>query len=318
MTHANEAKKKQPAYDPIALLLAAGVHEVEQPEATILFGSRAKGTQDETESDIDIMLAISSELPDDGNWLQAQERAQQTADVLYGRRVAVQLEYVTTQDIEKHGQYLDTQAGAALAHGIFAGGNPDQFKELYDRDDPPLPKYLFENYKLANQLSLQAMHAMLTVHHKKTHPAGSRNQMMRILESMANSPGATPEELYRVVRTQAAEAMLHAVHAAQWGTGNPPGNRDNPGRKVRQAGNRPARQGLQNPAAHRPIRGPRSHTRHDPGSLRRRRQQRHKRAQRLRQGNTKTDRRAAAGNQEPAGSTGQEHKQNGSLNKETK
>ena len=226
MTHANHASTPGATYDRTALEVAQAVHRTERPETTILFGSRAKDTQDETESDIDILLAVSTECPDDREWLQAQDRAQQTADVLYGRKVPVQLEYITMQELEEQAQYTDTSAGAALVHGVFAGGDPDQFKHIYDRDDPPPPKYLFENYKLNTKLSLQAMHAMLTVHHKRSHPAGSKNQIIRVLESMANSTRANPEDLYGIIRSQAAESMSRAVIAAHWATGKPPGNRD--------------------------------------------------------------------------------------------
>ena len=41
--------------DPLALKVAQALHEREQPQATILFGSRARGDYDDRRSDIDIM-----------------------------------------------------------------------------------------------------------------------------------------------------------------------------------------------------------------------------------------------------------------------
>ena len=226
MTHDKNANNQEPTCDPIALILAAGVHKVEQPEATILFGSRAKGTQDESESDIDIMLAISSDLPDDSRWQQAQDRAQQTADDLYGRRVAVQLEYITTQNLESQGQYLDTPAGAALVHGVLAGGDPDHFKALYDRDNPPPPKYRFENYQWNTKMGLQALHAMLTYHRREPYPAGSTDSTIQMVARAVNTQGVTPEQIYGLVRNQAMTAVATALDAAQWATGTAPANRD--------------------------------------------------------------------------------------------
>ena len=50
--------------DPRAVAVAQAVHQRERPQATILFGSRARGDYNEKYSDIDLLL-VCDVFPDD-------------------------------------------------------------------------------------------------------------------------------------------------------------------------------------------------------------------------------------------------------------
>ena len=79
--------------DPRAVAVARAVHEREQPQATILFGSRARGDYNEKHSDIDLLL-VCDDYPDTDARIDAEEFARATVDAVYRRYVPFQLEYV--------------------------------------------------------------------------------------------------------------------------------------------------------------------------------------------------------------------------------
>ena len=220
----DQAKPNTGTHDAIALEVARAFHRAHRPTATILFGSRAKGTQDELESDIDILVVTQRKNSDSSNNSRATERAQKMADKLYGRRVNVQLLYHTVSQVQKSGMHLDTPSGAALALGVLAGGDPDRFKSVYNRADPPPPQYDFINHRANNTDSLHSLYEMLTYHNKKP-PIVQWISRIEAADSQANQPTMTPERLYRLVRRCGSNAVDKAVDAIFWATGTNPGNR---------------------------------------------------------------------------------------------
>ena len=208
-------------HDAKALEVARAFHRAHRPTATILFGSRARGTQDELESDIDILVVTQRKR---SRTRRATERAQKVADKLYGRKVEVQLLYHTVSQVQRSGMHLDTPSGAALALGVLAGGDPDRFKSVYNRDDPPPPQYDFTPHRANNTGSLHYLYQMLTYHNKEA-PVATWIQSIQDAERDANEPSMTPEALYKLVRRCGSNAVDKAVDAIFWATGTNPGNR---------------------------------------------------------------------------------------------
>ena len=226
MTDSTQENPEQTApntgnHDAKALEVARAFHRTHRPTATILFGSRAKGTQDELESDIDILVVTQRKSTKNAG---TTKRVQKVADKLYGRRVEVQLVYHTVSQVQKSGMHLDTPSGAALALGILAGGDPDRFKSVYDRDDPPPPQYDFTNHRANNTDSLHHLYEMLTYHTKQP-PIAQWISRVDAASSEANQPTMTPERLYGLVRRCGSNAVDKAVDAIFWATGTNPGNR---------------------------------------------------------------------------------------------
>ena len=126
-------------HGPKALEVAQGVHQQEKAIATILLGSRAKGTQGELLSDIDI-LVITSRSAVNADWSSNSVWARNPAGT-YGRPVDVQLVPTTLEEVDDTHHLADSTAGIVLRDGIIAGGDLEQFRSVYNEQDPPPPPY---------------------------------------------------------------------------------------------------------------------------------------------------------------------------------
>lgn len=119
--------------DPRALSVAQAVHQREQPLATILFGSRARGDYEERRSDIDIMLVQPDE--PGGDYKGSVEKwAQGIVRDTYGRRVPIQLVWLTPKRFHAGQRYINHIATQALFDGIIMTQNPEEYHNR-DADD---------------------------------------------------------------------------------------------------------------------------------------------------------------------------------------
>ena len=210
-------------HDPKALEVAQGVHQQEKAIATILFGSRAKGTQDELLSDIDI-LVITSRSAANADWSSNSSWARNLAAGIYGRPVDVQLVPTTLEEVDATRHLADSTEGIALRDGIIAGGDPKQFRSVYNEQDPPPPQYNFGNYNWFMQNAKGALEMAIT-YHTGTPPKAGYNPMTAIAKGVTERPDITPEKRYDLVRHSAAEAIRYALDAAFWATGKASPNR---------------------------------------------------------------------------------------------
>ena len=112
--------------DPRALKVARAVHEREQPLATILFGSRARGDYEERRSDIDIML-VRSEEPDGEYKGSVEEWAEGVVRAAYGRWVPVQLVWISEEGFSEGTRYINHIATQALFDGVIMTQNPEEY-----------------------------------------------------------------------------------------------------------------------------------------------------------------------------------------------
>ena len=210
-------------HDPKALAVAQAVHQQERAIATILFGSRAKGTQDELLSDIDI-LVITSRSAANADWSSNSTWARNLAARIYGRPVDVQLVPTTLEEVDDTRHLADSTEGVALRDGIIAGGNPEQFRSVYNEQDTPPPQYNFGNYYWFMQNAKVALEMAVTCH-TGTPPKAGYNPMTAIAKRVTENPDITPETRYDLVRHSAAEAIRHALDAVFWATGKASPNR---------------------------------------------------------------------------------------------
>ena len=119
--------------DPKALGVARATQKVEQPELTILFGSRARGDHDER-SDIDIMLVQDLE-PNKEYKITATRRAEDTAKEIYGHAVAVDLVWRTAQEFGRQRNYSNSIETRAVEEGQVMPRNPEDYSAYRQGDE---------------------------------------------------------------------------------------------------------------------------------------------------------------------------------------
>ena len=117
--------------DPRALQVARELHRSEQPELTILFGSRARGDYRENVSDIDIML-VQPERPSAEQQCRSELAALAAAERLCGHPVPVQIVWKTTLEFDRMRRSINDVVVHALRDGVIMP--PD--KENYRQQDP--------------------------------------------------------------------------------------------------------------------------------------------------------------------------------------
>jgi hypothetical protein len=103
--------------DPRALNVARALHERENPQATILFGSRARGDYDDRRSDIDIMM-VNPGMPDQAYKDRTSEWTEGIAQMTYGRFVPVQLVWFAQDVFRKKTRYINHVTTQALLDGV--------------------------------------------------------------------------------------------------------------------------------------------------------------------------------------------------------
>lgn len=112
--------------DQRALSVAQAVHQREQPLATILFGSRARGDYEERRSDIDIML-VQPVVPDGEHKGSVEEWTNGLVRAAYGRWVPVQLVWISEQGFSKGKRYINHVATQALFDGVIMTQSPEEY-----------------------------------------------------------------------------------------------------------------------------------------------------------------------------------------------
>ena len=111
--------------DRRALSVARAVHERMWPQATILFGSRARGDYEEDRSDIDIML-LNPGMPGQGYKDRASQWAEGLAQSIYGHPVPVQLVWRTLDEFRHNRRYVNSVETDAVRDGVFMSQDPNQ------------------------------------------------------------------------------------------------------------------------------------------------------------------------------------------------
>ena len=135
-----------PKYDAKALAVARAVQQREQPELTILFGSRSRGDHDEDWSDIDIMLVADREA-NAAEREQAEEAAQAVVSASYGHHVPVQLVWCTLETFRHNRRYTNSLETNAVRDGIVMPKDPEQYGSSHCEDAETEYEYDWSTYE---------------------------------------------------------------------------------------------------------------------------------------------------------------------------
>ena len=119
--------------DPRALQVARELHRREQPELTILFGSRARGDYRENVSDIDIML-VQPEPPSPEQQCRSELAALAAAERLCGHPVPVQIVWKTTREFDRMRRSINDVVVHALRDGVIMPPEQENYRQQ-DTDD---------------------------------------------------------------------------------------------------------------------------------------------------------------------------------------
>lgn len=119
--------------DPRALKVARELHRSEQPELTILFGSRARGDYREYVSDIDIML-VQAERPSREQQCRVERAALAAAERFCGRPVPVQVVWKTSQEFDRMRRTINDVVVHALREGVIMPPEQENRRQS-DTDD---------------------------------------------------------------------------------------------------------------------------------------------------------------------------------------
>ena len=123
----------QNGYDPRAWRVAQQLHAAEQPEVTILFGSRARGDWEEGRSDIDIML-VGETIPDREKRQAITARAEAQAQAVYGGPVKVQITPIASALFYRMHRSVNHVAARAFREGVAmprSRRHPEEFNPDY-------------------------------------------------------------------------------------------------------------------------------------------------------------------------------------------
>ena len=113
-------------YDPRALKVAQNLHQSQQAEITILFGSRARGDYREGSSDIDVLL-VRENTPDLEQRGRIEEQAQLLAQSLYGWPVPVQTVWETGAEFDRMRRTVNHVVARALQDGVVMTKNGEDY-----------------------------------------------------------------------------------------------------------------------------------------------------------------------------------------------
>ena len=208
------AKRVSPTTDHLAIKLSHLLHITEKPEATILFGSRAKGNHQEPHSDVDIMMVTNIR----GN-SPLNSRAEQAAKQIYGRDVSVEVICHSRATLEQLNEYRNTATTEALLYGIVIADDPSRYTSRYAGDNPAPIQYTWEPYKILSQEAKDNLDMMLSTHYMKQH--GSNPLIKYVLTERTLIKGGLEAETSkdRITRTNAPDAIKKAMQAAISATG---------------------------------------------------------------------------------------------------
>ena len=120
--------------DPRALAIARSVHQSEQPELTILFGSRARGDWRERHSDIDIMIiADPPRSREEKTRIAAAAEAQAAA--LYRQAIPVQVVGYSPAEFRAMRRTANHVIGRAVREGVAMPRHPESDQSDYNDAD---------------------------------------------------------------------------------------------------------------------------------------------------------------------------------------
>ena len=183
--------------DPRAVAVAQAVHQRERPQATILFGSRARGDYNEKYSDIDLLL-VCDDYPDTDARIDAEEFALATVNAIYRRYVPFQLEYVCRESFDTDRPYINSVTTQALLTGVVMTDNPGEFASQYADQPEGFPRrYNWPEYDEHLAAAEDYLAAFITLSEVNPIDLGAGQMAQQALERTMKAAiiahGATPQ-----------------------------------------------------------------------------------------------------------------------------
>ena len=183
--------------DPRAVAVAQAVHKRQCPQATILFGSRARGDYHEEYSDIDLLL-VCGDYPDTDARLDAEEFARATVNAIYRRYVPFQLEYICRESFDADRPYFNSVTTQALLTGVVMTDNPEDFSSQYADQPEGFPRrYNWPEYDAHMAAAEDYLAAFITLSEVNPVDRGAGQMAQQALERAMKAAiiahGATPE-----------------------------------------------------------------------------------------------------------------------------
>ena len=167
ITYRKARNMEKESCDPRALKVAELVHRRENPQATILFGSRARGDHEERRSDIDIMLVIP-DTPATDYKEALDEWAQEVARDIYQRQVPVQLTWYRRAEFDENLRYINDVATRALLDGVLMSETPEQFHSRYSDGEQMEPEYKWTDFNNRLDHAEGHLETFESVDHRRT------------------------------------------------------------------------------------------------------------------------------------------------------
>ncbi len=190
-------KMTQVNADPRAVAIAQAVHKRERPQATILFGSRARGDYDDKCSDIDLLL-VCEECPDDETRSAASDFARAAIYSIYQREVPLQLEYAPRRFFDSERPYINSVTSQAMLTGVVMADNPEEFTSQYAHQPEGFPRRFnwpeYDEHVAATEDDLAAF-SILVENNPIDRAAGYHAQqaLERAMKAAIIAHGGTPE-----------------------------------------------------------------------------------------------------------------------------
>jgi predicted nucleotidyltransferase/HEPN domain-containing protein len=183
--------------DPRAVAVAQAVHQRERPQATILFGSRARGDYHDKYSDIDLLLVCDG-YPDTDAQIDAMDFAHHAVKSIYQREVPFQLQYVRRHSFDAARPYINSVSTQALLTGVIMTDNPEEFTSQYANQPQGFPRRYnwpeYDNHVAAARDYLDAFN-VISENNPIDRAAGQMAQqaLERAMKAAIIAHGATPE-----------------------------------------------------------------------------------------------------------------------------
>ena len=131
--------------DILAPTIAHDLHDLIEPLATILFGSRARGDH-RPDSDLDILL-IQDTVPNEQEFRTIEQQFQALIDRLYPTKVKAHLTSIDVEHFTEEEPYFNSLVSRALLGGTTISGHPERFTSRYGAQEPPPPIFLWDYYQ---------------------------------------------------------------------------------------------------------------------------------------------------------------------------
>ena len=200
--------------DPKAVRLTHALHLTTRSAATILFGSRARGSH-RPDSDVDIMLV-------DPRSPRPELDANKLAKHIYGHDITVDIMQTDVQRFAQVERYRNTVATHALLEGLTISPLPSRWRSRYAPPSPAKTVYSWEEYETLAYESKFSLDIALTVHTGRTHGTDLGTEYFLHTIQMAPEQEERESTIDQIVRKNLPESIHKAMQAAVAATGRLP------------------------------------------------------------------------------------------------